>query len=456
MLGFFGNLVIALEHNPNMETALEFAADHLGMVGGREVRKAMARGLLAGRAVGPAEILSGCGWDELARPAELLEMAASEGCRERRSLILDRAMSSVLSHVREKVVDFFERIKLPSLIVFGIGVLVPLVLVLLLPTLSFLGGPALPQMVLVYCLLLPAALLFMTERITEGRPEFIEPPDVGIERPLLPVVLVLAAAAAAVLLLLHGELAVFLALWLSVSAVSAALLTAGLRPLRTRIEIERIEEEFPDFLLEVGNRLSDGKPIEKAIADYGRDKGTPLGRVVRGAAAEAASGSGLQGLLGRIGGKSRTITGGVRLLLASAERGGWEAGKTVVRISEHMRRILELKREMRRTFADLLSTMRSLAVFFAPVLTAFTARMYEVIQGGAVLLRSSPSTSPVVALAAYSVILAALLVDYGVRLERGRDMPVRCVSVAVAMPVALGVFTVSWIVSRILFGILVG
>jgi hypothetical protein len=449
--------VTALEHNPNMEAALEFASDHLGEAGRSEIRSCLAQSILSGRPVRLGRVFSDCGWGELARPADLLERAVEERDRNRRAAILDRVIDAVLSSVRERISDFSESIKLPSLTVFGLGVLVPLVLVLLLPTISLLGGGlALAQLALIYCVLLPAAVFIVTERMTGKRPDFIGPPAVRVGRPS-PVVLIPFTAAATILIVPGGgETAILVSLWLSVLGVSLALLTVGFRPFRLRMEIDRIEEEFPDFMLEVGNRLSDGEPLERAIVEYGRDRETPLGRIAREIAAEVSGGCGLKSPVDRVCQKSMTVASGIRLLLASAERGGESAGRTVVRISEHLRKIFELRREMRRAFADLLSTMRALAVLFSPVLMAFTARMYEVIHGRGILLSTFSHVHLTAVMAVYTVILAALLVDYGVRLEHGKDAPVRCVNVAVAMPTALAVFTISWLAGGAVFSILIG
>jgi len=453
--GFFGNLVMVLEQNPNLEHAVAFASEHLDERSRLVIEKRLSMNILKEKGIRSLrELLPDWGKRKLADAVNLLESAESERDPAERELLLDRALEAILSSVREEVGEFSGRIKLPSMVIFGMGILVPLALMMIFPVLSFFGGRlTMLQLGLIYCLFLPAFIYVLTEAVERNRPRHISPPPVGVSfriRYFLPLFL------SAILAVYFAE-AGFLVIWFPVAALSLSLLVAAWKPFKVRVKVDRAEEEFPDFLLEAGVQMSNGKPLEAVLVSYAQSGQSPLKSAIGRAGKKVQLdhvGVG-EALLSEDFFKeipSLTVCSGIKLALSAAEKGGQSSGRRLVGISEHLRKILELKKDIKNAMSDLFITLRSLSVFFAPLLMAFTARIYEVITLKSPLQSSLSPASLVFVLAVYTVALSALLVDYGIRLEFGKDAPIRCLNIALAMPLALAVFTVAWFASGSLFG----
>lgn len=464
ILEICGNLVIALEHNPNLEHALSFASKHLSEDGRFWIEKRLNENIFTERGLN-LRFVDRLKRKELTGIFQLLERAVNKRSQEERKILLDRALESLLLSIRKEINTFYEKVKLPNLIIFGMGVLVPLALVLLFPTLSFMSGRlTLLQIGITYCVLLPALLLFVTDKIDQKRPRCITPPPIPLKfKPIHVFIPIVSGGLAVFLVSRWGETVWLPAAWILVLSLSLLLLSAGFEPFKMRMKVEEMEEELPDFLLEVGMIVEDGKPLERAIADYERENKNTLTSALRKIWQSVRFGG--MGIGDAILSEdfkreipSRTVHSCMILLVSAAEKGRQSAAGTIVRISNHLRKILELRKEIKDKMSDILTTARALAVFFAPVLTAFTARMYEVItdKHSGFFQASLSGVSLATILCIYTVILSILLVDYSVRLEYGKDAPVRCVNVAIAMSTALVVFTAGWVASGFFFGFLVG
>ncbi|MEM2679289.1 MAG: hypothetical protein QXU01_02580 [Candidatus Hadarchaeales archaeon] len=464
ILEFCGDLVFALEHDPNIEHAIAFASKHLDSDSRLWIEKHLAEDVFTERSLS-LNFIGKLRRKELVSVFQLLERAANKRGLDERKILLDRALENLLSSIRKEINSFYEKVKLPNLIIFGIGILVPLALVLLFPTFSFLGGRfTLLQAGIVYCVVLPAFVFFITNKIDQERPRCIAPPPVPLKfNPTYVSIPIFSCILVVISIFQLGDSAWLPAIWILVFSTSLLLLIVGIGPFKLRIKVEQVEEEFPDFLLEMGMSIEEGKPLEKAIADYEKKNKTPLTSVLRKIERNIQfEGTGIIDTIMSEDFKreipSRTVHSGMILLVSAAEKGRRSAAGTIIRISNHLRKILELKKEIKDKMSDILTTARALAIFFAPILTAFTARTYEVItskQNG-FFQASFSKISLATVLCVYTLILSVLLVDYSVRLEYGKDAPLRCVNIAIAMLTALIVFTAGWIAGGLFFGFLLG
>jgi hypothetical protein len=155
------------------------------------------------------------------------------------------------------------------------------------------------------------------------------------------------------------------------------------------------------------------------------------------------------------------IGGIMGLLVNFVERSTRAAGKAILQVAEHLRKLVEIKTEIRRMLGELVMSMRSVAIFFAPLVASVTAKIQELLfsKTSGVQFFDVSAIAPAdfaIVLGTYTVILAALLMNYAVELEFGNDKVVKRMVIAVSLPVALTVFTVGWVVSGLALNALMG
>lgn len=150
------------------------------------------------------------------------------------------------------------------------------------------------------------------------------------------------------------------------------------------------------------------------------------------------------------------------MLLDALEKSPRAAGQTILRTARHLRELKGMELEIRRSFGEVVSSMRSVALFFAPLVAAVTARLQELLTtkaSGVPFLGGGASISFAVLLSVlgfYVVVLTSILMSYSVEIERGDDGVLKRFAIARALPVAMGVFTFGVIISGQVFSFMLG
>ena len=123
--------------------------------------------------------------------------------------------------------------------------------------------------------------------------------------------------------------------------------------------------------------------------------------------------------------------------------------------------LAEVEAEIRRSMGEVVTSMRSVALFFAPLVTSVAARMQGLLSsktassGFLGSTEVSPPAFPLV-LGICIVLLTAILINYVVEIELGEDGLAKRMAIASALPVALGVFTAGAILGGQMLGALIG
>jgi hypothetical protein len=471
---FLNYLTLALELSPTLEHAVDFAASQSEGKLGEELRREVIKQRLS---LERFEVLRNfaSGWEEsfseVGRAVQLIESSVHERDEVNRRRTLDRAIELILDGARSRAREFAARIHLPIILIYGVGILVPLVLVALLPTWSVIGGGAgLELVVALYCILLPLAVFLLSGSIARHRPGIIHPPEVRIPKPSAKEVLIpgsiFALALAIASLRFQPLVCGFLLLWSAVISSSLFLYTTTRRPFALRKDVGEMERELPDALMQLGGYMGEGRPVEEVFEKTANNlRGSKLGKAfaqvvsnirVGGMGVRSALFSDNHGSFARI--PSRAIRGTMLMLAGLVQRSTEAAGRAILRISSHLKRLEEVKREIRVSLGEMVSSMRSVAVFFAPLVTAITARIQGMLatRGGELLSSSMDPAGLTLVMGVYSVILSVLLVNLVVELEHGNDQVIKRMSFAICMPLALGIFSVGWLLAGSLLGFLTG
>jgi len=474
-------LTMSMKVTPNLERATAFAAENVEGPLGIGLKDALRRTYLRTHA-GVGEALSsfaerwGKWCEDLKRSIYLLRSSVSERAEAARLQTLDRALELSLHGARDRMRDFGAGLHLPTLLIYSMGVLLPLVLVAILPVLSVINiSVDTPQVFAIYCVVLPLGVYMLSRWALAKRPATFPPPEVLIEASRARALLfagLLAAALAGVGLLspIADEIRAILLLWAPTLGIVLYLHLTTARAFERRGRIDRMEREFCDSLVQLGNRISEGRPAEEAlehVADTAR--GSELAGVFARASANIRlGGMGLRaslfdperGALHRV--PSRMIHSVLRLLVDVIERSTRAAGGAILRTADHIRELKQVELDIRRSLGEVVTSMRSVALFFAPFIAAIAARMQGLLASKTAsvgFLSSGAGVSSAAflfVLGLYVVLLAAILMSYAVEIELGDDPLAKRVALARALPIALGVFTLGAVVGGQMLTAIIG
>ena len=475
---FVGYLTMAMKITPNLERAMSFAGEQLDGRMGQELKKTLLEGHMRVHS-GAEEALSKFSqrWErscpELKRSVKLIRSSMNERSKTSRGQSLDRALRLILDGALERMRDFASSLHLPTLVIYSMGVLLPLVFVVILPVLSVINvrlGPA--HLFSIYCIVLPALVYALSKRVLSKRPTTLQPPKIPAEPVrfgvfLIVIALSLPLPALALSLGAPPDVGALAALWGLTLGVVAYLHLTSARAFRQREEIIHMEEEFCDALMQLGNRVSEGRPAEDALerAAETMNRSEFAGVLERTSTNIKLGGMGLraalfddeQGALKRV--HSSMICGTLRMFVDMIERSTRAAGEAILRAGEHLRELKGVEREIRRLMGEVVTSMRSVALFFAPFVASIAARMQGVLTSktsSTGFLESAEISPPafLFVLGLYIIILTVILVNYAVEIELGEDRIAKRVAIASALPVALGVFTAGAILGGQMFSVL--
>jgi len=193
-----GYLIMSMKLVPNLEKAIEFSAKH----GKGKVSDDFKRliwdfqiGVYSSISEGLDMMALRWGKYSIELKEALMKIRASvmEPSEARRYQILDKTMMEVLDSVKEKMGDYARSLNQPSVMLFYIGVLLPLLLVIILPVGSAFIGKIPPGdknsfgisfanpiiLVAIYCFLIPAFAYTFAKGVVKKRPPTYEPPVIN-------------------------------------------------------------------------------------------------------------------------------------------------------------------------------------------------------------------------------------------------------------------------------------
>ena len=452
--------ILQLTLTPTLERAADFASD---TVEGRLSRSLQAHRLATVSGERAFEAFA-AEWASEARSlqrAVTLMTVAMDAPRERRTETLEDALEAVLEGARERVVEFSTAIRGPAMGIYAFGVMLPLALVGLLPVLaSSGGGVSILALGVMYDLIIPIGLLGSALWLWARRPAVSDTAfDLDLladGRPLLwagGAGLVTGVGATITMPLVAPD-------WTApITGVGVGLGTGAvvwLQPvIETQQQLDRLEARLPDALTIVGQRLSEGEPVETTIGSVADRFDGPVGDLfTRAATRHSHSGEpmasvflGDDGLLTDV--PSQRVEAGLSLATTAGEYGA-TGGETLVSVGTYLDDLLTVERVARRELAQTTSTLRQTAVVFAPAIAGVTVALatgMEAVDGSGQALNVA-SLGQVIGI--YVLLLAAILPSLSIVLARGFD-PVRMAyQSAIALAVGGLVYPLSFLAARTL------
>lgn len=481
---FINYLTMSMKTASNLERATQFAAENVGGSLGQRLRKLLLEvSLRTHTSVDEALVKFANRWgrwrEDFKRSVYLIRSSVLEHSELRRLEVLDKALEVCLQGTREQMERFAAGLHLPTLIIYSIGVLLPLVLVAVLPVLSTVGVcVGAWHIFVIYCVVLPLVVWVLSRQVLAKRPAAFNPPEVPTEmmnwRAIIFATIAGIIAASPLIAWALGvrispDVLVLSGLWGATLGVSIYFYLATAEACRLRSETMQIEQELPDALSQLGNRISEGRPAEDALERVAETmRGSRTCKVFERASANIRIGGlGLRaalfdeerGTLKHV--YSRTVKSTLRMLVDVVQRSTRAAGDAILRIARHLKELQRVEADVRKSLGEVVSSMRSVALFFAPLIAAVTSRMQGVLTktaaGGAFLGGGAVSPSMfLLVLGIYVVMLAAILISYSTEIEVGNDALAKRAAIAQGLPITLAVFTIGAIVGGQMLSAIVG
>jgi hypothetical protein len=422
--------VLRLRITPAIEEAAAFAARTDGRLGDRlahHVRR--SRGTPVSGLGAFAE-----SWRQrfpaLYRSLALVEAAANAPSGERERT-LDRSMETILDGTRDRATDAAESLRGPATAIYAFGVLLPLALVSVLPAAGAAGVEAtLPLVVAVYDLVLPAGLVCTSGWLLANRPVAFPPASANStsrKRWLL-------ACAVGVLAATGSAIAAWQAFprWtIPIAAVGfgagTTLLVRYHPVVVVRKRTDTLDASLPDALYLVGRRVSEGIAVEQAVADAAGELDGIAGETFETAARRQRQlridiETAFVGTHGALEGLPSQRAESAARLLGMAGRAGAPAGRALVETADHLDELQRVETEARRELGRVTATLSNTAAFFGPLVGGATVALSDSVGTTDALGGGAPETAALgLAIGAYVLLLAAILIGLSTGLQRGID-----------------------------------
>ena len=337
--------------------------------------------------------------------------AADISDRAERSRVLKDASDIILNGLRESGKTFASSLNAPCMAVFGLGIMIPMVLMSILPMMSLsgmLGSGSMDvrSVALVTLILIPSAIMMMVSGINRKNPVSCG----GITgNPLLILPLFAAFPLFTVFYNLTGDTVNTLCF----SVIGAGILTliAGFPGYRAESRRAKTGREIECILIELGNRMVCGTPFESALCDSLLSRKSLSGialafrneiTVCRGEVDRA-----LSNVFSPV---SSVVAGAMCDIYRTSVRDLGDAGKLAISLGRQLNDRQLIRKNIRNELKGMTDTMFGTAAFFAPLVLGLSVSMLEPIKEMASGISIGPTTSILsVYLCELSAIISLLL-----------------------------------------------
>lgn len=416
-------LAMSMKLSPNLERAVEFAAEH-GRGKIAEDLKKLSWGVRTGRHKSMEEAMDelaykwGAFSDEFKHALMLIRSSVIEIDEAKRHVILDKAVTDVLEGISDNMSKYATEMRQPSIYLYYVGVLLPLLLIIMLPIGSVMAKLPLAQtwmLVLLYNIAIPVGTIFFARIILSKRPPVYTPPKIPKDYPGLkktgPTYVVLAIFVAIGIFFVFSYLVepllnplppewnieareahfqFFTIAGIMIGITSAiSLYLYGIASSRRKVQkrIMDMETEFQDSIYVIASRLGENRPMEEAM-EYAAEflTTTKISGVFRKAAdnirnlgmtVEAALFDPTYGALKDI--PSDLIRGSMRIVVDSINLGVQQAARALISLSLQLRDAQRVKEKIRSMLGEITAMMKSIAFMIAPLVLGITSALQKII-----------------------------------------------------------------------------
>jgi len=421
-------LVMYLKLVPNLENSVKFAASESSTSLAKDLRKMlwdMEIRLYHGINDALTNFANYWGkWsDHFKRALHLIRSSIQEPEEAQRMITLNRALDVGLDGTREMMNQFAARLHQPTMIIYSIGIMIPLAIIAMLPAAGLIGMKiTIFQVFILYDIILPLIVFLYTRKILLSRPATFNPPIIPADHPDLVNInkrrrLMISLVAGAIVALpgiffmliqmilpptssnallnfivdvngLNSYFPVTLfIIWGVVVTVTLYSMSVYRPYKRVRDDIKQMEKEFSDALYIIGKRIGEDKSPEESFA-YTADTmdGAKIAEVfsqtgynlmamhtnIREALFSSEYGS-LKHVY------SDRIKAIMRLFVEGIQKSQRAVSISIIRIADHLKELQQVENKIKDTLYSLTSTLRSTAAVFAPLIAGVTLAITKLI-----------------------------------------------------------------------------
>jgi Flp pilus assembly protein TadB len=412
---------------------------------------------------------------------------------------LDKANDIILNGTRRQIEKFAASLSGPTTILFALGILLPMVIGAMLPMMSInvptnptemaetqteeLEGiteevpESMPVIILVMDVLFPFITLVYSYHILGKRPGTSSPPMVKSrltkkQHRIILITAIILCVFLGVLSLpilrdrfgilgtLVGSLPI---LWAFGFSLGYYCISTSAWQKKRRDEIKKLEDEFPDALFQLGSRIAEGEPLERALKKTSDSmKGTSIAELFAkiAYALQVSRGTLNDVLFGKNGVlidvPSRTIHATMKSVVEIVKKDAFTAGQTIVNISNYLRDMKKVEHDIRTQLSQTVEMMKTTGMLFAPLVMGITAALYVLLSEEFAELPNSTPMIPndifFMILGFYLAFVVIITMYFTVGIEHGEDKIQFKYSVGSALPVAISIYTVAVVLGQIMIG----
>jgi hypothetical protein len=155
---------------------------------------------------------------------------------------------------------------------------------------------------------------------------------------------------------------------------------------------------------------------------------------------------------------SRTVTASMKMVVESVKKDSATAGQTIVGISHYLKDLKKLDSDIKVQLSSVMDTMRTTAMFFAPLVMGITAALFIVLStitqgidlgsagqlGLSVAIKESvPAPVFTLIIGVYLLLTVSIIMFFTSGIRSGPDPVERKYEIGTALPVAMAVFTLA-------------
>lgn len=400
--------------------------------------------------------------DDFLESLNLLRSAMNQPDPQRRESMLQDSIDNILDGTQEKMKHYAQNLETPVMILNAMGAMLPVLGMIMLPLISVFMGDAITPMhlFLLFNVLLPTFLFWFMKRVLSSRPPTVATkpvddstlPERGkytfdvlgktIRAPVWPLGIIIffffatygivgylsTLGAGEGLLLLYpagdfsvsqvpsiylqsgGALDPLPMLMRSVSIIFG--LGVGIGAVKTLGNLERreaeknlskIEDQFPNALFELGNKISGGTPVEIALQEAAEATSELEISDLFGKASENVKDMGMtfeQSIMDdRYGAlrqfPSQMIRTVMKAIIESSRKGTNMASTAMLTISKYLKNIHKTQEQLNDLMEDTTTTIQMLAYLLAPVVSGVAVGMSQTIITAMTTLSKSVTESEI-------------------------------------------------------------
>jgi hypothetical protein len=442
-----GMLTSTLQSGGSIDTAIRTITTN-GPILSREiftdvVRKADTKG---------SPSLSRCLSDRMSElPAEatgysraiLMALSAAESTdNETKDRMLRDSADISLESVREMGESYGASLTTPCMTIFGIGIMVPMILMSILPMLSIGGmfsSKTIDQniIVAVTIVVIPCAILLMSIRLRNRNPFLTRNTSIGQIRYALPILLAIPMAAA--YSLVTDDMEGLFVFSLAPACIAAVILMSDV--IRNDRARRACEQSLMDSVFDIGNRMLSGTNFENAAAEAmsARKGSTELSETFRRECV-LCRGDVYSAIYRSVDPVSTEMSLALRNICLCSENDSDDAGRLAVTLGKQFQNRNITRKSLEHRLKSTTDMMSGTAMVFAPLVLGMSVSMLGPLSklSGYVAMEGTS-----LVLGVYLIELSALISILISSLGDGDDISKMIWRFCIMCPISLIVFAIS-------------